>query len=119
MSPTSSEYVAREPNLALYKAFSKKTIWTAKTQFHTAQLDHDKSNIRYVWTTVKEILRKNKSNNEFPEYFTFNGAMITDLHDIANHFNEVCDGVGPRLSVVGPRLFVVSRITVPTRFPVI
>ena len=65
MSPTPSEYVTLEPNLAYYKAISKKNKPTAKIQYHTAQLDHDESNIRHVWATINETLHKIKSIMSF------------------------------------------------------
>ena len=91
-------YFSVQQNLRVYNGMLKKTIRKAKVEYYSNQFNKSKSNIRHMWSVVKEILNRCHIKKEFPNYFTVDGGRITDSQDISNRFNDFFSSVGPKLS---------------------
>ena len=91
-------YFSVQQNLRVYNGMLKKTIRKAKVEYYSNQFNKSKSNIRHMWSVVKEILNRCHNKKEFPNYFTVDGGRITDSQDISNRFNDFFSSVGPKLS---------------------
>ena len=91
-------YFSVQQNLRVYNGMLKKTIRKAKVEYYSNQFNKSKSNIRHMWSVVKEILNRSHDKKEFPNYFTVDGGRITDSQDISNCFNDFFSSVSPKLS---------------------
>ena len=78
--------------------FEKKAIRQAKSQYYQDQFEKNRSNIRRVWSTIKDILNKHKRKSDFPPHFIVNNRKISDAKQIADHFNIFFASVGTNLS---------------------
>ena len=69
-----------------------------KKQHYTHEFAKYKNDIRKTWDTLKDIMNKKKSKEEFPTYFLNNGKYACDAKNIADKFNEYFTEIGPSLA---------------------
>ncbi len=85
-------------NLSTYNVILRKSIRSAKKQYYENLFQKYKNDIRKTWSTINNILHKNKKNKKFPEYFKGNDENITNKLEIANKFNMFFTNIGPDLA---------------------
>ena len=100
----------------LYKKFVKhKTIETeskykryvkefnklkerAKINFYSNKIIANEKDLKKLWSTMKDIISKNKPKNTYPKNIIINGKTITDKKKISEEFNSFFTNVGPNLA---------------------
>ena len=50
--------------------------------------------MKKTWAIINETLNRNRKSNDFPLEFIVNNESITDINDIANHFNNFFSNIG-------------------------
>ena len=98
LNPDSSEYLRTKSNFQTYNAMLKKTLRTAKTNFYHRCFENYRNDIRKTWSTINDLLNRNKKKKSFPEFFIDNGEMIKDKLQIAQGFNNFFINIGPKLA---------------------
>ncbi len=71
---------------------------SSKKLYYERKFDELKNDIKKTWKTINSIvnIRKTKKNNLTS--IKSGNDIISDPHDIANHFNEFFRGIGPKLA---------------------
>ena len=83
-----------------YKMFRNKLhhlIRISEKAYYASLIENNKQNLTKIWKIINNVIGKNKValiNNRFK----YNGTVITDKKDIANHFNSFFVKVGPNLA---------------------
>ena len=84
-----------------YKSYAKifdKLIKNAKVLHYAGLLKKYEGNIKKMWSTMKEIIYKNKEKLSFPNYIQVNGNDIWEKKKIAEEFNSFFTNVGHDLA---------------------
>ena len=85
-------------NLQTYNRILKQNIRLAKKKYYHDCFDKFKYDMKNMWSTIKDIINKSKSNDTFPKYFMINDIQVNDPKTIANAFNNFFTGIGPKLA---------------------
>ena len=93
-----SEYDRLKINLTTYNKILKTNIQLAKQNYYNTRFEKYKHNIKNTWSTIKDILNKNKNKKSFPKFFKINGEEITNKYIIANKFNDYFTNIGSSLA---------------------
>ena len=51
-----------------------------------------------TWNTIREVIGSKKHRENIPDYFKYNGKILTDSLEIAEGFNDFFVGIGPKLA---------------------
>ena len=92
-------------NKTIYKRYRNKfnkLTSVAKKQYYDREFSEHKSNLRYLWKLINEVINRNKLKPELPDHFKENETLITDPTEISNKFNEYFINVGPNLATKIP-----------------
>ena len=54
--------------------------------------------IKKTWTTINEVLGREKNKDCLPKYFISNGHILSDSFEIAQGFNDFFSNIGPELA---------------------
>ena len=92
------EYSELSNNLRIYNSILKKNIRLAKSEYYTKKFDEYKFNIRRTWSTINDVLNKNKNRDSFPNFFMINGNKTNSKQEIASSFNSFFANIGKHLS---------------------
>ena len=76
--PHSQLYLTLKTNLATYNAILKNSICAAKKSYYESCFKKYKDDIRKTWSTINEVLCKNRNKKKFPEFFKYDGKEIRD-----------------------------------------
>ena len=98
VSTSSTHYTILESNLRNYKRILNSAIRQAKREYYHRLLMKFKHDVKKIWSTINEIIRKNKKNKSFPESIKIDDKVITDQSEIANYFNNHFTSIGPNLA---------------------
>ena len=93
-----SEYASLNNNLRIYKTILRKSIGLAKTNYYANRLEQHKSDMRRTWSTINDILNKNRQRKVLPSYILVKADKIVSPVDIANQFNNFFANIGRNLS---------------------
>jgi hypothetical protein len=85
-------------NLSIENKVINSSIRKAKLDFYNREFDKNKNDIKKTWDTISDVLNKSKLHNEFPTYFNIDGNRISNVSDIASHFNDFFINIGPNLA---------------------
>ena len=96
--PDSQEYESKRINLNTCNSLLQKSIRNAKALFYGREFEKHKNDSRKTWSTIKNLINRNRSTKEFPSYFLINNSKETDQKIIANKFNEFFTNIGPSLA---------------------
>jgi exonuclease III len=91
-------YNTLKSNLKTYTSILNKIIRNAKKDYYFKVFHKYSADSKKTWETINELLSRNSTKNDLPEYFMVNGKQITKLIEIANKFNEFFVNIGPKLS---------------------
>ena len=84
-----------------YKRYAKefnKLKEKAKINFYSNKILANESNVKKLWSTMKDIISKNKLRRDYPRSININGKIITDKKTISEEFNAFFTNVGPTLA---------------------
>ena len=84
-----------------YKKYAKefnKLKEKAKINFYSNKVIANETNLKKLWSTMKEIISKNKPRKDYPKNITVNGKRLTDKKLISEEFNSFFTNVGPILA---------------------
>jgi len=98
-------YEAKRLKFQTYNRILKCCIRTAKRNYYHNKLELVKNDIRKTWTTINEIMNRNRQKNELPHEFLINNELVSDKSIIANKFNKFFTDIGTTLS---------KKIDIPT-----
>ena len=94
-----SEYSALDNNLRIYKTILRKSIRLAKATYYANRLEQHKSDMRRTWSTINDILNKNRQRKVLPSYILVKAEKIVSPVAIANQFNNFfANNIGRNLS---------------------
>ena len=93
-----SEYTSLDNNLRIYKTILRKSIRLAKANYYANRLEQHKSDMRRAWSTINDILNKNRQRKVLPSYIQVKAEKIVSPVDIANQFNNFCAKIGRNIS---------------------
>ena len=96
--PNASEYSTLDNNLRLYKTILRKNIRLAKANYYVNRLEQHKSDMRRTWSTINDILNKNRQKKLTPNYIVVKDKKIMSSVEIANQFNNFFSNIGKNLS---------------------
>ena len=96
--PETPSYDSQKINLHTYQSILNKNIRLVKTSYYSEQLNKYSKDIKKTWQTLNGIIKKCKPKKEFPNFFYVNEEQITDVPEIANHFNLYFANIGSNLS---------------------
>ena len=88
-------------NEKAYKNYAKifdKLLQRAKKLHYTGLIKKHEGNIKKLWSTMKEIISKNKENIKNPNFLQVNGRDLWEKRKIAEEFNKFFVNVGPDLA---------------------
>lgn len=91
-------YLERKNTLQAYNNILNKLIREAKSNYYGSKFDKYKNDSRKTWDTINEILHKNKTKSQLPNYFNINGDHISEPKVIADNFNSFFVNIGPNLA---------------------
>ena len=94
----SPEYNKLSNDLRIYNSILKKNIRLAKSDYYAKNFDEYKFNIRRTWSTINDVLNKNKKRDSFPNFFVINGNKTNSKQEIASSFNLFFANIGKNLS---------------------
>ena len=77
----------------------KKIHCQAKILYYQNQFPRFKSDMWNTWSTINEILNKNKVKQLFPSYFIHKGRRLENPQIIADEFYKFFTDVGPTLAI--------------------
>ena len=98
-TPTDSNtYTVLKHNFNIYNAILKKSIRNAKKLYYESCFNRYKSDIKNTWSTINNILNRNKRVKSFPQFFKDDGIEIENKLLIANKFNNFFTNIGPKLA---------------------
>ena len=97
-SPDTEEYDAISAKFHAEKSLLQRTIRNTKKTYYNQQLLKFRFDSRKLWSTINDIINRNKSSRALPEFFTLNNSKIYDKNLIANNFNSFFTNIGPELS---------------------
>ena len=72
-----------------YKRYAKefnKLKEKAKISFYSNKILENESNLKKLWSTIKDIISKNKPRTEYPRSLVINGKVITDKKQYLRSF---------------------------------
>ena len=84
-----------------YKKYAKefnKLKEKAKINFYSSKIIANETNLKNLWSTMKDIISKNKAKKDYPKNIIVNGKFITDKKLISEEFNSYFTNVGPNLA---------------------
>ena len=82
--PNASEYSTLDNNLRIYKTILRKNIRLAKANYYANRLEQHKSDMRRTWSTINDILNKNRQKKLTPNYIVVKDKKIMSPVEIAN-----------------------------------
>ena len=87
-------------DLCIYKTILRKSIRLAKANYYTNRLEKHtcKSDMRRTWSTINDILNKNRQRKVLPSYSLVMAEKIVSPVEIANQFNNFFAYIGINLS---------------------
>ena len=85
-------------NLGTYNKILKTSIRSAKLQYYHKTFMKFKKDIKHTWVTIKEIISQKRDKKKLPDFFKINDKNISDSQQIANHFNQYFNEIGPTLA---------------------
>jgi hypothetical protein len=91
-------YETLKTNLGTYNRILKKTIRLAKKFYYTSSFEKYKDDIKKTWVTIKGLLNKSSSKDEYPRYFLVSDIPVVDQNIIAEEFNKYFINIGPSLA---------------------
>ena len=80
-----------ERKKAIYKQYRNKfnkLKSVAKKYYYDKESSEHKSNLRYLWKLINEVINRNIFKYELPDHFKEDKSVITDPTEISNKFNE-------------------------------
>ena len=95
---TSNQYFNLKTNYNTYNVILRKTIRAAKKQFYHNCFAKFRTDMKKTWSTINNIICKEKNKSNIPKYFLINGSKVTNDTDIANEFNNFFTNIGPKLA---------------------
>ena len=93
-----SEYSTLDNNLRIYKTILRKNIRLAKANYYANRLEQHKSAMRRTWSTINDILNKNRQKKLTLNYIVVKDKKIMSPVEIANQFNKFFSNIGKNLS---------------------
>ena len=81
-----------------YEKDVRDAIQEAKKSYFNRIFDTYKSDIKKTWLTINDTLSRNKSKQDLPSTFHYNGLTLTNPKEIANSFNVYFAGIGDKLA---------------------
>ena len=87
-------YAGRKKIFQTYSKILKSTIRKAKSNYYHSQFQLFKNDMRKTWTTINELLNKNKKKTEFPDKFLIGDELISDKSLIVNKLNQYFVEIG-------------------------
>ena len=91
------EYSALDNNLCIYKTILRKCIRLAKANYYANRLEQHKSDMRRTWSTINDILNKDRQRKVLPSYILVKAEIIVSPVEIANQFNNFFANIGRNL----------------------
>ena len=70
----------------------------AKILYHNNKFNQNRSNMRKIWSTLSEIIHKQKENRISINKICFQGKYIDDQTEIGNTFHDFFIKIGPNLT---------------------
>ena len=91
-----------EPNISKFKTFNNifNMCKRKAQQNHYSKLFlESKEDLKSTWKLIREVTCSRKvQRDSLPEYFRYQGNIVTSPQDIANNFNKYFSEVGPNLA---------------------
>ena len=87
-----------ESNYKIYAKIFDKLVKNAKVLYYARLIKKYDGNIKKMWTTLKEIIYKNKRKKDVPNFLQVDGNEIWGKNRIADEFNKFFTNVGPDLA---------------------
>ena len=81
----------------IYRNILTQTIRSAKNNYFRHKFEQNRSNMRKVWLTIKDLLNQSKNHHEVRKLIV-NNNILTETSDIANAFNNHFARVGTELN---------------------
>ena len=81
-----------------YRNFYNKTKRNMKIQYYTNKIKENMENTKKMWSTINEILKKQKHKGSIITHININGVKTYDSHKIANEFGKHYSSIGPNLA---------------------
>jgi potassium voltage-gated channel Eag-related subfamily H protein 8 len=91
-------YDTLKNNLCVYNKILKKNIKLAKKSYFESCFSKYRNDMRNTWSTIKDVLNKQKETNTPPKEFYLEDTIISNPKDIANAFNNYFINIGPQLA---------------------
>lgn len=91
-------YSTYSQNFKTYNKILKKALRHAKALYYQNQFEYFRTDMKKTWSTINEILNRNKNKQTFPDYFVVNDSQIKNKETIANEFNEYFINAGQNLA---------------------
>ena len=76
-----SEYTVLDNNLRIYKTILRKSIRLAKANYYANSLEQHKSDMRRTWSTINDILNKNRQRKVLPSYILVKAEKLSPCRD--------------------------------------
>ena len=90
-----------ETNILMYRNYRNKlnhVIRVSKKNYYTRKFTTCKNDLKKTWSSINDVINKNKKRSIYPEYYVRSGVKLTDQGDIANGLNDYFVNVGPSLA---------------------
>ena len=124
--PDSEEYGKHRTNLNTYNSILQKSIRLAKANYYGKEFEKHKCDSKKTWCTIKNLINKKTSKNEFPSYFLIENKKETNTKFIADKFNEFFTNIGPSLaekiksdSAISYKAYLKQHITSSFKFSLV
>jgi hypothetical protein len=75
-----------------------KLCRTAKMTYYKNQFNEHKSDIRKTWSTINQVLGRERNKESLPSFFISNQNILSDTFEIAEGFNNFFSNIGPELA---------------------
>ena len=97
-NPKSNQFFIIKTNLRNYNTILKDSIRRAKQFYFKSCFHNFKHNMKKTWSTINGIMKRGKTNNDFPDFFKINNRKLSDKSEIANEFNLYFTNIGPNIA---------------------
>jgi len=84
-------WIIQPKEISQYKKKFNKLTSAVKKYYYNREFNEHKSNLRYLWKLINEVINRNKLTSKLPDHFK-------DSTEISNKFNEYFINVGPNLA---------------------
>ena len=88
-------------NIEKFKRFNKLYVSMcrrSRTLYYQERFNLFATDIKKTWTTINEVLGREKAKDSLPKYFMSNGHILSDSFEIAQGFNDFFSNIGPELA---------------------